>query len=393
MELVLQRARVIDPASATDEVTDVAVTDGTITAIGPDLAVTHPGATVRDLDGLILTPGLIDQHTHVFPGLGNFCLDPDLVGVGMGVPTVIDAGTSGVATFELARKAVIDHPATLTDVVALMDPCQLYLATKDFICHKLHIANRLENLDPEYTAEVLERNRDVVKGFKVRACLAGDDPTRSPFLTAAQEVAGDLPCMIHMGNFPYTRSISTEDALDSMRPGDIVTHCYRGGGGGIDRDGNILPEFEAAYERGVRFDVGHSGEDFRFRAARTLLDAGYPPHSISTDLNVFNLDGPVHSLVTTMSKLWSLGVELSDVIAMCTSNTAEQMHLDDQLGRIAVGRKAHLSVLRITDGDVELSDGHRTMAADKMLEPVGCTVAGVWHDATAYSFPREVQPA
>lgn len=385
MDMIFTGARVIDPATKLDAVVDVGIANGLIAAVGPGLVAKHPRAGVRRLNGMLLTPGLIDQHVHVFPGLGNFCLDPDLVGVGMGVPVLVDAGTSGVATFELARRAVIDHPATKTHVIALMDPCQLYLATKDFICHKLRIANDLKNLDVEYTAEVLDRNRDVIKGFKVRACVAGDDPKRSPFLTAAQEVAGDLPCMIHLGRFPYTRSISTADALDSLRPGDIVTHCYRGGQGAVDKAGTVIPEFKAAYERGVRFDLGHSGEDFRFRAARVLLEAGYLPHSISTDINVFNLHGPVHSLATTMSKLWALGVPLMDVIAMTTTNPAATMKCTDTLGQIAVGRVAHLSVMKVTEAPVRLSDGYRSIATEKILEPVGCTVAGVWHDADGYA--------
>ncbi|MCC6435130.1 MAG: amidohydrolase/deacetylase family metallohydrolase [Acidimicrobiales bacterium] len=391
MDCIFTGARVIDPASGTDTVADVAISGGRIATVGGGLVAAHPEAAVRRLDGLLLTPGLIDQHAHCFVGLGNFCLEPDLIGVGMGVPTLIDAGTSGVATFELARRAVIDHPATNTEVLALIDPNQLYLATKDFICHKLRIANDLRNLDLEATVELLERNRDVVLGFKVRTCVAGSDAHRSPFLEAAQEVAGELPCMIHLGRFPYTRSISTADSLDSLRPGDIVTHAYRGGGGALDRSGKVIPQFVAAYERGVRMDVGHSGEDFRFRAARALLEAGYPPHTISTDFNVFNLQGPVFSLATTMSKLWALGCSLSDVVAMTTVNVAEQMHLSETHGRIAVGRPATLSVLRVHDEPTVLSDGYRSITAPRVLEPVGCTVAGRWYDAVAFrAAPREV---
>ncbi|MEZ5236942.1 MAG: amidohydrolase family protein [Acidimicrobiales bacterium] len=390
MDQIFSGARVVDPASGLDAVVDVGISDGRIAAIGDHLAAAHPAAAVRRLDGLLLTPGLIDQHAHCFVGLGNFCLEPDLIGVGMGVPTLIDAGTSGVATFELARRAVIDHPATRTEVLALIDPNQLYLATKDFICHKLRIANDLKNLDVEATVEMVERNRDVVLGFKVRTCVAGGDPRRSPFLQAAQEAAGELPCMIHLGRFPYTRSISTADALDSLRPGDIVTHAYRGGGGAVDRSGKVTAEFAAAYERGVRMDVGHSGEDFRFRAARALLEAGYPPHTISTDLNVFNLHGPVFSLATTMSKLWALGCSLADVVAMTTVNVAEQMNLSATHGRIEVGRAATLSVLRIAEAPTVLSDGYRSIVADRVLEPVGCTVRGRWFDADGFeAAPRQ----
>jgi dihydroorotase len=265
-----------------------------------------------------------------------------------------------------------------------MDPNSLYLATKDFICHKLHIANDLRNLDPDYAADVLERNGDVVVGFKVRACAAGPDPRRSPFLTLAQQLAGERPCMIHMGRFPHTRSISTADALDSLRPGDVVTHCYRGSGGALDRNGRILPNFVDAYQRGVRFDVGHSGEDFRFRAARILLDAGYPPHTISTDLNIFNLRGPVFSLATTMTKLWALGIDLIDVVAMASVNVAETIGRTSSHGRLELGRKANISVLRIVERPTSLSDGYRSLRVDRVLEPVGCTVAGTWYDADRF---------
>ncbi|MEA3215839.1 MAG: dihydroorotase [Acidimicrobiia bacterium] len=148
MDLILAGGRVIDPAGGFDGQTDIAISEDTIAAIGPDLVTAHPEANVRRVDGLLVTPGLIDMHVHVFPGLGNFCLEPDLVGVGMGVPTVVDAGTSGAATFELARRAVIDHPETRTEIVALMDPNSLYLATKDFICHKLHIAKTCATSTP-----------------------------------------------------------------------------------------------------------------------------------------------------------------------------------------------------------------------------------------------------
>ena len=107
------------------------------------------------------------------------------------MPTVIDAGTSGAATFGLARKW-IDDPDVRTQVLALMDPCQIYFATKDFICHKLEIANDLRNLDVDLTASVLEANADVVVGMKVRACYV-DDPHVSPFLDAAKQVAGTAP--------------------------------------------------------------------------------------------------------------------------------------------------------------------------------------------------------
>ena len=135
--------------------------------------------------GRLVIPGLIDLHAHVMAGLGDFCVEPDDIGVEVGVPVVVDGGTSGVATFDICRRAIIDHPMVRTRVLAFIDPNQLYLATGDFICHKLEIANDLRNLDEAALGACLERNADVIVGLKVRACHIGD-PEHSPFLEAAQ---------------------------------------------------------------------------------------------------------------------------------------------------------------------------------------------------------------
>jgi dihydroorotase len=133
-----------------------------------------------------------------------------------------------------------------------------------------------------------------------------------------------------------------------------------------------------AVERGLRLDVGHSGTDFRFATARVLFDQGYLPTTISTDLNIFNVDHPVVSLATTMTKIWTLGVPIADVIAMSTCNPAEVIGRSDELGTLAPGRVANVSVLRVDDGDFELSDGFETMSVSQKFAPVGCVRAGAW---------------
>ncbi len=384
MTLVLRGGRVIDPASETDQVADVVVDGGRILAVAPGAGdrPEHAGAEVVDVTGCLVTPGLIDLHVHVVPGLGDFCVEPDSVGVDSGVPTVCDGGTSGVATFDVSRR-IWDSPSTRTEVFAFLDPCQLYLATKDFICHKLEIANDERNLDLESTAASIERNRDVLVGLKVRACSTKDSgPDRSPFLEGAKQVAGDLPIMIHLGRFPFTPTIPVPALLQAMRPGDIITHAFRGAGGLLDRQGKMIPEFRDALDRGVRLDVGHSGTDFRFREARKLFDQGVLPDTISTDLNVFNVGAPVISLAETMSKILAMGVELRDVIAMTTRNTARVIGKLDTHGSLEPGRSAEVSVLRLTDQATELSDGYESMSVDRKLVPVGCLRAGAWFPAT-----------
>jgi dihydroorotase len=385
---MIANGRVIDPANGVDVIADVAVADGQILAVEPNLAAAHPDASVIDATGFLVTPGLIDLHTHVFVGLGDFCLPPDRVGVESGVTTVVDAGTAGAAIFNLARRAVIDHPATRTRVLALVDPNQIYLATKHFICHYLEIANDPRNLDLEDAARVLAENQDVVVGLKVRATRV-DDAHRSPFLEGAKAIAGERPIMVHFGAYPHTPSIDDADVLRALRPGDIVTHCFRGGSGVLDAAARPTQAFLEAVARGVKLDIGHSGGDFHFGTARHLIGLGFLPDTISTDLNVFNVDHPVGSLPQTMSKLWALGVPLSRVIAMVTENPARQIHRAHELGSLAPGRCADVSVLRVVDGPRVLSDGHGTITAERCLEAVGCLRAGTWIAAR----PRDLEAA
>ncbi|MFN8028279.1 MAG: amidohydrolase/deacetylase family metallohydrolase [Acidimicrobiia bacterium] len=381
---ILSGGRVLDPSTGRDEIADVVVRDGVVVAIGAGagaLAASEPGAEVVDCTGLLVTPGLIDLHVHVYPGLGDFCLHPDRVGVRQGVPIVIDGGTSGSATFGLARKW-IDDPTVQTKVLSFLDPCAIYFATKDFICHKLEIANDERNLDIDLAKATLAENDDVIIGMKVRVCST-DDPNHSPFLDAAKEVAGDRPVMVHLGRFPFTPTIPTSVLLEELRGGDVITHAFRGASGVLNEDGTVKAEFRDAVERGVCLDIGHSGTDFRIATAQRMFDQGYLPTTISTDLNVFNVDHPVVSLAETMSKVWALGVPLEDVVAMTTVAPATVVHREDEYGVLAEGRSAEVSVLRIEEGAHELSDGYESITAEQRLVPVGCLRAGTWIAADA----------
>jgi dihydroorotase len=228
----------------------------------------------------------------------------------------------------------------------------------------------------------MERHADVVVGCKARACHTGD-PTHSPFLAAAQRAAGVKPVMVHLGRFPHTPVVTPRALLGALRPGDIITHAFRGAGGMLGSDGKAVPEFRDAVDRGVVLDMGHSGTDFRFREARRLMDQGYRPETASTDLNAFNIDGPVFSYLENLTKLFALGLELRDVVAVASTNAARVIGRADVLGSLAVGRPAEISVLALhTDGPYPVSDGHEVVDAPAALAPVGCVRAGAWIPAT-----------
>ncbi len=369
---VLRGGRIVDPSAGSSSIGDLVSVDGSIASSTVPLG----DADVIDVTDCLVVPGAIDMHAHVMEGLGNFCVGPDVPGVDMGVPTVVDGGTSGFATFDISRKAIIDHPDTKTNIFAFIDPNALYLATKDFICHKLGIAADVKNLDAEELAASLERNADVIVGLKVRVTHTGE-PEVSPFLEAAKE-ATDLPIMVHLGRFPHTPVISPPTLLEALRPGDIITHAFRGYGGMVAKDGKAIPQFRDAVDRGVVLDVGHSGTDFRFREARRLFDQGYLPDTISTDLNIFNIGGPVFSLAETASKFLALGLDVEDVLAMITTNPAKAIRKSDELGSLAEGRTADVSVFKLIDEPTKYSDGEEEVAGDQRLVAIGCLRAGEW---------------
>jgi dihydroorotase len=267
-------------------------------------------------------------------------------------------------------------------VLAFVDPNQLYLATGDYICHKLEIANDLRNLDEEALAGCLERHADVIVGCKVRACHVGD-PGYSPFLDQAQRAVGSKPVMVHLGRFPYTPTIDPTALLDALRPGDIITHAFRGAGGLVGAGGRIVPQLRDALERGVVLDMGHSATDFRFREARRLMEQGVTPATASTDLNVFNVDGPVFSYLENLTKLLALGMTVPEVMAVATTNAARAIGRAGELGSLAPGRPAELSVIELRDDEpVPVSDGFETVFAPAAVSPVGCVHRGAWVPAT-----------
>jgi dihydroorotase len=380
--LLLRGGRVIDPAQGLDGPLDVRVRDGRIDAVGADLPA--DGAHVLDVAGSLVVPGLIDGHVHCFHGQGRTMVDPDVVGVTRGVTTVVDAGSSGHVAFPLFR----DHVMT---------------ACRTRVLAYVHLSSIGGMLGPEYPtladprlidldgiAGVVEANRERVVGIKVHAISGAMGPQGMEPLRQARGLADQLGTrlMVHIGeSWSKEAAKPAQDVVELLRPGDILTHMYTAQRGGLlDGTDRLHPAVQEARNRGVRFDVGHGSSNLNWDVAQRLLDMAFPPDSVSTDGSNRNLHWLTWDLPTVMSKLLALGLPLRDLVAMTTCNAAAQIGRADELGSLAPGRVADVSVLRLEEQDWTALDSQRQeRVLPQRLVPVLTVRAG------AVIYPRALE--
>jgi dihydroorotase len=377
LDLLVTGGRLIDPSQGVDTVADVGVRDGRIESIGTGLRATAT-TTVVDASGKIVTPGLIDLHTHVFAHATGFGLDVDDVGVNAGVTTAVDMGSTGTWWFPTFKAYVIDK--ALTDVVAFL--------MMGYVGATWRVGGP-PILNPDWAdaaslATMHECFPEVVRGFKTWGESGSTSQWGFRFLHIARE-AGDLtglPLYIHTGElYPVDESNRPDPAtiipevLALAQPGDVLGHCFSGMPDGIlgtaDRPSRQLVD---AVDGGVRLDVGH-GINFSFDTAKKMMDGGLLPYTISSDSHAFL--GGMHddttcsySLVGTMSKLLALGMQLTDVVACATHHPACVLSKDDEIGTLRTGTRADITILEARHEPWTFLDpGGVTLDADERLVP------------------------
>ncbi len=371
--LLLRGGRVLDPAQGIDAPLDVRVADGRIDAVGPNLPA--DGAIVHDVVGLLVVPGLIDAHVHCFKGMGANAIDPDFLGVSRGVTTVVDAGSTGHSSFAVFRDYVIAQAKTrvlgylnLSTVGGVVPPTYPRLADPRLI-------------DPDGIAATVSANRAHIVGMKWMATSSALGAQGLDALRRGRAIADDvgLRVLVHVGeSWGDGPEQPIAQVVELLRPGDTVTHMYTSHRGGlVDANGRLTPAVREARGRGVHFDIGHGANNLSFAVAQRLLDQDFPPDAVSTDGTQLSIRGPVYDLPATMSKLLGLGLSLADVIAMATSQPAALLGRSDELGSLAVGRVADVSVLRLDERDWMAVDSTRQqMTVRQQLTPVFAVRAG-----------------
>jgi dihydroorotase len=364
-DLVLKGGVVIDPAQDLSRALDVAVQDGKIAAVAANIPASEARRVIH-VPGKTVTPGLIDLHTHVFDGVAANGVHPDIAGVHAGVTTVVDAGSSGCATFSAFPRHIL--PKCETEVIPLLHICQTGLATNPDIIAE-------SSIDLESTLKVAREHKGLIKGIKARMVSPALEIFGMEMPRLAKRAAREsgVPLMVHIGDTTkrYDPNVIRE-LLPLLEPGDIVTHLFTANPGGVlDTNGKLVPEAKELAARGVWLDTAHGRMNFGFNVGRRVLDQGLTPHCISTDLTIPGRANTVHSMVEIMARFLGMGFTLEQVVAMSTVNPARAIGEVDRLGSLAVGRQADISVLEVRDGRWVVYDTLRdSMKIDKTVVPV-----------------------
>jgi len=348
-DLLLTGGTVLNPASALRQELDVAVKDGRIAALEAKLPRAQ-AKRVIEVPGCYVTPGLIDFHVHSFWGVNPYGCELDALCMSTGVTTAIDAGSSGPINFKGFKKLV--YEPSKTRMIAFIALAQHGV---------LNDPGELEDLrfaDPNAAAATVGESPDVGVGIKVRLHKKGVGQNGREALRLAIRAgeASKSPVMVHVGN----TGISMSEIADTLRRGDVITHCYTPQKPSIiDEQGKLLPEVRKAKERGVIFDVGHAGGHFDFNLVRRAMGEGIVPDIISSDLHG-RLSQPgfgvVGDLLTTLTKFLPLGLTFDEIIARCTTNPARVIGWQDRIGTLEVGREADIAVLQLVNEPTKLRD-------------------------------------
>jgi dihydroorotase len=367
-DLLIKGGTVIDPSQNLHAQLDVAVKDGKILQVAPDIPA-DGSRTLIPAKGRIVTPGLIDVHVHVLEGVGPTGVNADQYCLGRGVTTAVDAGSAGYFSIAGLRQYVIKPSATR--LYAMID-----IGARGTLMGLAGNYFNLDWLNPQLTARAADANKPDVVAIKVRLSKEITGSNDLEALKRALEAAeiSHLPMMVHVGD-----SFSPlPDILRQLRKGDILTHCFTGRPHGpLDANGKILPEMLECRERGVLFDVGDGGPHLSLDVAEKCLQQNFLPDTIGTDLGGLSINGPVYDLVTELSKFLTIGMTLDQVIERVTLRPTRMFNFGVEIGTLRPGSVADITILDPREGSFVFGDSTGKKRTGKQkLQSVAAIRAG-----------------
>jgi dihydroorotase len=346
IDTLIRGGRVIDPANGLDGQYDVAISDGKVAQVAPDIHA--DAATVIDASGQIVTPGLVDLHTHIYWGVTYWGIEADPVAARSGVTTWLDVGSSGSYSWPGFREYIVKR--NRVRVFALLNVSSIGL-----IAPSWELSN-LDYCDIDLAEKIIESNRDLILGVKARVDASTTRGVGIRPLELARELADrvDLPLMVHIGSGPPT----LDEIAALLRPGDILTHCFTGNSNRVlGQDKVVHADIQRLHEQGLILDIGHGTGSFSFEVAEGMLAQGILPDVISTDIHQLAQQGPMFDMPTTLSKFLNLGMSLPDVIERASIRPAQAMRRAD-LGALSPGAAADVAIFRLEEGEYTFHDAH-----------------------------------
>jgi dihydroorotase len=349
-DLVIRNGRVIDPTQKMDRIADVAIRAGKIAAIRPKIAA-EAAAESLDAQGKLVVPGLIDIHLHARDAT---LLPPEILSTG--VTSMVDAGSRGADNIDQIIEIARNAPNRMRIMINIS---RLGNNPNPDPARRGEFLDGIELADVAKARAAIEKNRQWVVGMKARLSrnIAANHDLEVLRLAVEAATPSGIPIMIHVGD----TASPLPEILKILRPGDIVTHLYAPPPHGIQDDaGRILPEVRAARRRGIRFDFGNGrNEHWTWAVAQSALAQGFPPDTISTDLEVVGRTEQVFDLPTVMSKFLALGMPLNQVIASVTANAARTYREFHDYGSLRNGAAADITILELTQGNFEFVDNYK----------------------------------
>jgi dihydroorotase len=375
-DLLIRGGTVIDPAAGINERRDVAISGGKVAAVEASIGADQAERTL-DAAGKLVVPGLIDLHAHLFAGVGGGAeVDRDCLG--RGTTTVLDGGSTGSAAYEGFRRYVVEPSKTRVLT-------WLHISSIGLIDTRVGELTNLLHVDPDGAAAMASAHRDNIIGFKIRVSAYVAGGTAKPALRLIRQAADatGLPIMVHIGE----GGEPLNEVLTFLRPGDVVTHTLTGRRHGIlGYDGKVLPAVREARQNGIHFDSAHGRGHWGFELIRKVLDQGFVPDSLSTDITAPTAADPQFHLPTIMSKMMALGLPLEQAIPMATSNSARWLKREAELGTLQPGAAGDVAILERLEGDFTLRDNEgQSLQARERLRPVATVLGGQVFEASADS--------
>ncbi len=355
-DLLIQGGQVVNPGGQSGRL-DVGIRRNRVAAIETNIPAAS-AARVVDATGQIVTPGLIDLHTHVYHNATFWGVHADPVAARSGVTTWLDVGSAGAYNV-LGFREWVAQPSTAR-LYALLNISSIGLTA---------MTGELANLsycDVDLCVKLIEQNPELLLGVKARIDRNTTSGQGIEPLRRARQAADRVhrPLMVHIGGGPPTLS----EVLDFMRPGDILTHCFTGHNMRIiDDTGSLLDAAKRAWDSGIILDIGHGAGSFSFETAEKMIAAGYKPDVISTDIHQMSIHGPLYDMPTCLSKFLALGLSVEDVIDAATVHAAEAMGLGDEIGTLRVGALADVALFNVLEGDFPFYDVHMNQRNGKRL--------------------------